>query len=157
MGPSVRLILLVEDEYSDAVLLERALRQAGVTAPVVRVNNGEAAVNYLRNAGMWSGSPNANLPELMILDLKLPRQSGFEVLESLRNMPGGMRRLPVIVLSSSNEPKDVDRAYELGANSYLTKPTTTHEYAEMASAFRDYWLVANQDPSLAISSTATRN
>jgi len=155
--PGVRRILLVEDQPSDAVLLQRAFRRAGIHTPIICVNNGEAAVEYLHRAGLWNASPTALLPELMILDLKLPRQAGFEVLESLRKMPGATRAVPVIVLSSSNEPRDVDRAYRLGANSYLTKPTTSEEYLHMASAFRDYWLGANRDPSLATNSGATRN
>ncbi len=104
MSPGVRLILLVEDEPSDAVLLRRAFRNAGIDALVACVNNGEAAVDYLHRTGFWGGGTTANLPDLMILDLKLPRQSGFEVLERLRAMPSGVRRLPVIVLSSSAEP-----------------------------------------------------
>ena len=114
------LVLLVEDNRDDALLMGRAFRKAGLAAPA-HVEDGEAAVAYLAQAAASGDRAPGPLPGLVLLDLKLPRKSGLEVLEWLRAQDA-LRRLPVVVLTSSREAPDIRRAYDLGANSYLVKP-----------------------------------
>ncbi|HJS84785.1 MAG TPA: response regulator [Acetobacteraceae bacterium] len=132
-------VLLVEDEEDDAELIARAFRRAGIANPLERAADGDAAVARL-------GDPARSLPILVLLDLKLPRRSGFEVLEWLRTGGGGAaaRRLPVVVLTSSNQERDVRRAYDLGANSYLVKPVGAPALLEMARNLEGYWLRLNR-------------
>lgn len=144
MGPLAEVILLVEDEPSDAHLLQRAFQKAQVSARIVRVADGDEAMAYLTGAAPWNRKEHP-LPGIIMLDIKLPRRSGFEVLEWLRDQDA-LRRIPVVMLSSSPLPHDVNRAYDLGANSYLTKPQDPGEFVQLACAFRDYWLCANVDP-----------
>jgi CheY-like chemotaxis protein len=148
MGPLLELILLIEDNPSDAWLFQRALKKAGVTSRVERLSNGDDAVAYLQGQTPYDDRAAYPLPGIVVLDLKLPRRSGFEVLEWVRSLPGSLRLLPIVVLSSSSMPSDVNRAYSLGANSYLTKPYGASEFTRLASAFRDYWLGVNEDPAI---------
>src|SRR5690349_12119322 len=122
MGPFLELILLVEDNPADAWLFQRGLKKAGVTTRVERLSTGDDAVAYLEGRSPYDNRAAYPLPGIVVLDLKLPRRSGFEVLEWVRTRTGTLRLVPVIVLSSSSMPSDVNRAYDLGANSYLTKP-----------------------------------
>ena len=146
MSTLVDLILLVEDNPADAWLFQRALRKAGVSVPVVRVANGDDALAYLQGDAPYDNRAQYPAPGIMVLDLKLPRRSGFEVLEWVRRLSTGLRLLPVVVLSSSSMPTDVNRAYDLGANSYLTKPHESARFVTLASAFKEYWLTVNEDP-----------
>jgi CheY-like chemotaxis protein len=149
MGRFLELILLVEDNAADAWLFQRALRKAGVTVRVERLSTGDDAVAYLNGQAPYDNRAAYPLPGIVVLDLKLPRRSGFEVLEWVRALPGNLRLLPVVVLSSSSMPTDVNRAYSLGANSYMTKPYGASQFVKLASAFRDYWLGVNEDPAIA--------
>jgi CheY-like chemotaxis protein len=148
MGPQLDLILLIEDNPSDAWLFQRALKKAGVTTRVERLSTGDDAVAYLQGQAPYDNRAAHPLPGIVVLDLKLPRRSGFEVLEWVRSSTGSLRLLPIVVLSSSSMPNDVNRAYSLGANSYLTKPYGASEFTRLASAFRDYWLGVNEDPAI---------
>jgi CheY-like chemotaxis protein len=132
-------VLLVEDEEDDAELIARAFRRAGIANPLERAVDGDAAVARL-------GDPVRLPPALVLLDLKLPRRSGFEVLEWLRAGGGGeaVRRVPVVVLTSSDQERDVRRAYDLGANSYLVKPVGAPALLEMARNLDGYWLRLNR-------------
>ena len=135
-------ILLVEDDPDDAHLLLRAFRRAGIASPVPHVYDGDAAVAYLSGAVPFQNREEHPLPSLVLLDLKLPRRSGHEVLEWVRAQPG-LRRLPIVVLTSSGESSDIARAYDLGANSYLVKPATTGELNQMIRAVHAYWIGLN--------------
>lgn len=135
-------ILLVEDNEDDADLIQRAFRKASIANPVVVAGDGDAALDVLRTAEA------DDLPILVLLDLKLPRRSGFEVLEWIRGNPA-TRRLTVVVLTSSRQSADVGRAYDLGANSYLVKPVGSDALVEMVRALNLYWLVLNQVSSSA--------
>lgn len=146
MGPRIRAILLVEDDANDARLLKRAFDKAGLSVPVVRVEHGDDAVAYLRGEHQFVDRSVYPMPGIILLDLKLPRRSGLEVLEWVRQSSSECRRLPVVILSSSDDPGDINRSYELGANSYLTKPTSTRDFQALATAFSEYWLDINQDP-----------
>jgi len=121
VGVESPLILLVEDDPDSVTLLQRAFRKAGLTNALQVVEDGEQAVRYLSGQEPYADPERHPLPVLVLLDLKLPRKSGFEVLAWLRREPD-LRHLPVVVLTSSREPSDIKRAYDLGANSYLVKP-----------------------------------
>lgn len=132
-------VLLVEDEEDDAELIARAFRRAGIVNPLERAVDGDAAVARL-------GDSLRAPPTLVLLDLKLPRRSGFEVLEWLRGGGGGeaARRVTVVVLTSSDQERDVRRAYDLGANSYLVKPVGAPALLDMAQRLGGYWLRLNR-------------
>lgn len=139
-------ILLVEDDASDARLLKRAFDKAQVTTPMLRLTNGDEAVAYLAGHEPFTDRMKNPLPTLVILDIKLPRRSGLEVLEWMRSSDSALHRVPVVILSSSRQTADINRAYDLGVNSYLTKPETSDELFDMATLFRKYWLELNQNP-----------
>ena len=136
-------ILLVEDEPDDAHLLIRAFRKAGAANPIRHVADGDAAIAYFAGEAPFGNRQEYPLPIVVLLDLKLPRRSGFEVLAWLRDQPV-LRRLPVVVLTSSGQLDDVNRAYDLGANSYLVKPVTTVALHDMVRAVHAYWIGLNR-------------
>jgi len=140
-------ILLVEDDPNDVLLLKRAFRRANIVNPLQVIADGEAAVHYLSGVGTYADRQSYPLPVLMLLDLKLPRRSGHEVLAWLRQQPG-LKRLPVVVLTSSQEHIDIDKAYDLGANSYLVKPVGFDALIEMVRKLNMYWLTINETPQL---------
>ncbi len=140
-------ILLVEDSPDDALLIQRAFRKANLANPVQLAQDGEEAVAYLSGAPPFEDRARFPLPVFMLLDLKLPRRSGLEVLEWLRQRPD-VKRLPVVVLTSSRETVDVNRAYDLGVNSYLTKPVGFEALLEMVKNVNLYWLVMNEPPEI---------
>lgn len=140
-------ILLAEDDPDDAFLLQRALRKASFDNPVVHVHDGVEATDYLAGAGAFDDREVHPLPAVILLDLKMPRRSGFEVLAWLRDQPS-LGRLPVVVLTSSRESADVNRAYELGANSYLVKPGSNEDLLEIARTLGLYWLLTNEAPEV---------
>jgi CheY-like chemotaxis protein len=133
-------ILLVEDDHNDVLLIKRAFQKVNIANPIIVVNDGEQAISYL--AGREPYVDRA-VPMLVLLDLKLPRKSGHEVLEWLRQQPN-LKRLPVVVLTASSESSDVNRAYDLGANSYLVKPVTFDALVEMVKTLNLYWLILNK-------------
>ncbi|MCZ0900270.1 response regulator, partial [Microcoleus sp. HI-ES] len=133
-------ILLVEDNPVDILLMQRAFRNetfANTSLQIVR--DGDAAVFYLNGDGEYSDRDRYPLPAIILLDLKLPRRSGHEVLVWLRQQPE-LKRLPVVMLTSSSQTLDVTRAYDLGVNSYLVKPVGFASLLEMMQSFSDYWL-----------------
>lgn len=138
-------ILLVEDDANDIFLMQRAFRRAQLMNPVQIVNDGEAAIAYLSGEGNYGDREHYPLPNLILLDLKLPRLSGLEVLEWLKQQ-APLKRIPVIVLTSSQQSMDVNRAYDLGVNSYLIKPVTFDNLSHLVDAISIYWLRLNQYP-----------
>jgi len=120
--PETRPILLVEDREDDVFLVRRAFEKAYLLNPLQVVRNGEEAVAYLKGEGTYANRAGYPLPSLILLDLKLPGMDGFDVLRWIRQEPN-FGSLPVIVLTSSEQIRDVNRAYQLGANSFLVKPT----------------------------------
>src|ERR1051325_8315638 len=146
MTASLINILHVEDDPNDALLFQHACRKAGVSFDLQAVSDGDEAIAYLRGTESFSDRQKHPMPELVLLDLKMPRLSGFDVLAWLRgNTP--FDKLPVIVLTSSNHEADIKRAYDLGANSYLVKPVGFEALVEVAKTIHDYWLNINQRPS----------
>jgi CheY-like chemotaxis protein len=115
-------ILLVEDDSNDALLLQRALRRAQIDYPVQVVTDGDQAICYLSGKAPFADRAQHPLPALVLLDLKLPRKPGLEVLAWIRNQRQEIKEIPVIVLTSSRHTVDIDQAYALGANSYMAKP-----------------------------------
>lgn len=138
-------ILLVEDDQTDTILIRRALARAGIMNHLQAVADGDAAVAYLAGEPPYERAKNP-LPSLVLLDLKLPRRSGLEVLGWIRQQPG-LKRLPVIVLTSSSEHQDIRVAYDLGASSYLVKPSSFAKLIEVMESVRSYWITRNVYPS----------
>jgi CheY-like chemotaxis protein len=135
-------VLLVEDNDDDADLILYAFEKAGIANPVTRVADGDEAVAYFEGGGRFADRARHPLPALVLLDLKLPRRSGFEVLEHIRQH-GRARHTPVVVLTSSNQGEDIRRAYELCANSYLVKPVSRDSLLDMVRALNYYWIRLN--------------
>ncbi|UCG31522.1 MAG: response regulator [candidate division WOR-3 bacterium] len=138
-------ILLVEDDHNDVLLIKRAFQKVKIANPIIVLNDGEQAISYLAGREPFVERP---LPMLVLLDLKLPRKSGHEVLEWLRQQQT-LKRLPVVVLTASSESSDINRAYDLGANSYLVKPVTFDALVEMVKTLNLYWLILNRRAEIA--------
>lgn len=141
-------ILLVEDSADDVILMRRAFRKLGIENPLDVAEDGEAAIAFLQRIIAEHVNDHASLPGLILLDLKLPRLSGLEVLEWIRAQPA-FRRSPVVVLTSSREAPDVARAYDLGANSYLIKPVEFQSFLDLVRTLNLYWLVLNLSADVA--------
>ena len=140
------MILVAEDDPTDAFFLQRAFAKTGISIGLKFVRDGQEAIDYLRGEGPFTDRSAHPLPQLMLLDLKMPRLNGFEVLHWLKTQPL-LKRMLVIVFSSSAEEGDINRAYDLGANSYLVKPHATEQLLQLVDRVEKYWLEANQNPS----------
>jgi CheY-like chemotaxis protein len=138
-------ILVVEDNPTDVLLIRRAFAQAKLANPVQFVGDGEAAIDYLAGQGAYADRSKFPLPILILLDLKLPRRSGLEVLQWLRSQET-LKRIPVVILTSSQQDRDVNSAYDIGVNSYLVKPVEFEGLLEMMKTINLYWLVLNERP-----------
>jgi|SRR5215469_7028803 len=138
-------ILQVEDEANDVFLLQRAFVHAGIVNPVHVATDGQMAIDYLSGRGRFADRLKYPLPGLVLLDLKLPRRSGREVLEWIRTQPGLFRTI-VIIFTSAQYVGDVSLAYELGANSFIIKPVDFSKYVEIARLLKGWWLNHNQFP-----------
>ena len=139
-------ILLVEDDANDILFVQRAFRQANLTNALHIVKDGDQAIDYLIGNNEYANRDLYPIPVLILLDLKLPRLSGLEVLEWIKKHPT-LRRIPVVVLTSSKENIDVNRAYDIGANSYLVKPVKFETLTQMIEIIDAYWLKLNQYPT----------
>jgi CheY-like chemotaxis protein len=139
-------ILHVEDDPNDVLLVQRALRKANAPLAIQAVSDGDKALAYLSGAEAYSDREKSPLPHLVLLDLKMPRKSGLDVLRWIQEHPA-FQMMIVIVLSSSRNKSDVDEAYQLGARSYLVKPLSVSERLELARALKHYWLKLNTLPS----------
>lgn len=140
-----KIILLVEDNPDDVVLTQRAFRSSKVLNDLVVAQDGAEALDYLFATGEWEGRAPSAMPELILLDLKLPKIDGLEVLRRLRSDPR-TKLIPVVILTSSIEEQDVIRSYNLGCNSYIHKPVDFNQFVEAAQQLGMYWLVLNQPP-----------
>jgi two-component system response regulator len=139
------IILVVEDNDDDAELTTMAFRDANISNPVVRVEDGVQALDYLFCRGPHAARDGADLPSVVLLDLKLPRLGGLDVLAALR-ADERTKRLPVVVLTSSNEERDRLAAYDNHANSYVRKPVDYDQFVAAARQLGLYWIVLNQQP-----------
>jgi two-component system, response regulator len=142
---SDRVILLVEDNPDDEALTLRALRKNNIGNEIVVARDGAEALDYLFATGAYVGRDTSLQPELILLDLKLPKVDGFEVLKALREEKR-TRLLPVVILTSSKEQQDIVNGYDLGANSYVRKPVDFQQFIEAVLQLRLYWLVLNERP-----------
>jgi CheY-like chemotaxis protein len=145
--PYPATILIVEDEPGDAMLVERAFEKAQIPSARRLVRDGEEAIAYLSGKQPYSNRSDFPLPTVVLLDLKLPRKSGLEVLGWLRDQPG-LNRLRVVVLTSSREELDVNRAHDLGISSYLVKPVEHGRLVEMMASLNSFLVVHSEWPSL---------
>jgi len=140
-----RTFLLVEDSPDDAELTIRAFEKSRLVNEVVLVRDGQEALDYLFGTGAHAGRDLSIMPELVLLDLKLPKLGGLEVLRRMRQDPR-TRRQPVVVLTSSNEERDIISAVDLGANSFVRKPVDFEQFLEAARQLGLYWLILNSPP-----------
>lgn len=145
--PHSRHILLAEDSEEDVILVRRAFRNAGITDQFHSVASGEEAIAYLSHEGKYADQAAFPLPSLLITDLKMPGKSGFDVVRWVRQHPA-LKRMIVIVLTSSTHRRDVDLCYELGVNSYLVKPVNASELFDLVGQIKACWLFSNQVPSV---------
>jgi CheY-like chemotaxis protein len=141
-----QFILLAEDDPNDVLLIQRAFQKAGMRHVLKVVRDGEEAIAYLSGEREYADRERFPKPFLLLLDLKMPGADGFEVLRWVRAEPE-TKRLLVVVLTSSNLQADVDRAYDLGANSYLVKPVSFDEMVNMIQRFEAYWSEINRIPT----------
>ena len=141
-----KTVLVADDDENDIRLLRRAFLRAGINVPMKWVRDGEEVIQYLQGDDPFTDRETFPIPMLLLLDLKMPRTNGFEVLEWVRKQ-AGLRRLLVIVMTSSDEPQDVDRAYDLGANSFLKKPDDFDDLTRMSQKLHEYWMETNLCPN----------
>ena len=140
-----KVILLVEDNPRDERLTLRALKKSNIVNDVVVVRDGVEALEYLLGATKNAEREMPEMPQLVLLDLKLPKVDGLEVLRAIR-ANGPTRRLPVVVFTSSSEEEDMIKSYDLGANSYVRKPVEFEEFLEATKQLGIYWLALNEAP-----------
>ena len=143
-------VLLVEDNPSDVFIVQRTFQKLKLQSSIQVASDGDEAIAYLSGTGKYSNREQFPLPTVILLDLKLPRRSGFEVLEWLKAQPI-LRRLPVVVLTSSKQPSDINQAYDQGANSYLVKTVNPRDSEDLGRIIYDYWLNCNQQADSASS------
>ena len=148
MATTSEMILLVEDSEDDIVLVRRAFKKCRIANPVHVVTNGESAIEYLAGQSHYADRTHHPLPLLILLDLKLPKKSGLEVLGWIRQQ-NVLKRIPVVILTSSAQATDVNQAYELGANSYLVKPVQFDHLQRLIERLDIYWLRTNVAPDVA--------
>jgi two-component system response regulator len=144
-----KVILLVEDNPDDELLTLRALRKNAVTGEVVVARDGVEALDYLFGTGAHAGRDTSVMPQLILLDLKLPKIDGLEVLRRLR-ADERTRLLPVVILTSSREQQDMLEGYGLGANSYVRKPVNFEQFVRAVEQLKLYWLILNEAPPSAV-------
>ncbi len=140
-----RIILLVEDNPSDVGLTVRALEKARIANELAVAEDGQEALDYLWGEGKYADRKAAELPAVVLLDLKLPRIPGLEVLRRIRS-DARTRRLPVVILTTSKEEQDLAAGYDLGANSFVRKPVDFRQFAAAVEQLGLYWLVLNEAP-----------
>ena len=143
-------ILLVEDDEADILLLRRAFRNAHIVNPLIEVRDGQAAIQYLSGEGDYADRARYPIPFLTLLDLRLPKLSGFEVIAWMRDQPE-LANLIVVVLTASDHVPDVTKARDLGANSYLVKPGNFEELVQMVKRIKGRWLLLDRLPEGAVS------
>jgi len=140
-------VLIAEDVENDVQLLQRSFRQAGISTLMHVVRDGEECIAYLSGTGKYENREEFPLPDLLLLDLKMPRASGFDVLKWIRAQPS-LSSLRVVVLTSSERIRDINHAYELGANSFLTKPLDFIDFTNTIQAMLKYWLERSKKPEI---------
>jgi CheY-like chemotaxis protein len=143
MPADLRTLLLVEDNQDDQFLFQEAWKKAGIENPLAMVEDGDQACDYLSGVGRYADRPRFPFPVMVLLDLKMPGKSGLEVLAWMRGQDK-FKSLPVVVLTASTWPEDVAKAYRLGANSFVIKPSSAQELTDFVAALKGYWLRFNE-------------
>jgi two-component system, response regulator len=146
MTDTVVEILFIEDNPHEAELAIRSLKQHNLVNNLKHIDDGEEAVDYIFQRGIYSGRQNSILPKLIILDLKLPKVDGLEILRQLK-ADDRTRKIPVVVLTSSQEEKDVVESYRLGVNSYIVKPVNFESFGKAVAELGLYWVILNHRPN----------
>ncbi|HLY73034.1 MAG TPA: response regulator [Planctomycetota bacterium] len=141
-------LLWIEDDPNDILLGERALHKSGFPKPIV-LRDGEEAIAYLSGKGPYEDRSRHPLPSLILSDLKLPRVSGFDIVRWLRDQKG-LRRIPFIFFTSSRQRRDIDLAYDCGANAYLVKPVESHVLVDLFRSLCSFWMSYNASPDLSM-------
>lgn len=147
MDNALHPILLAEDDENDVLILKRALKKAEISNPIHVVSNGEEVIAYLRAEGKYSNRQQFPFPRFLITDLKMPKMSGMEVLKWLNAHPE-CSVIPVIVLTSSKEEKDIVEAFRLGANSYMVKPANFDDWLQMVKTTFEFWCRWSEKPKM---------
>ena len=148
------VILLAEDREDDVLLVRKAFLSADMNCRIEIVRDGEQAMLYLSGEGKYHDRDEFPFPDLLLLDLKMPRVDGFEVLRWIRQHPK-IKNLRVVVLTASTQIRDVNEAYRIGANSFLVKPLDFENFVETSKALRNYWLILDNAPEVPDEKTAT--
>lgn len=143
--PDRAIILIVEDQEDDIFLIRKAFKKAGVINPIHIARDGQEAIEYLNGEGKYAHRDEYPLPELILMDLKMPRVDGYQVLQWLRQQPG-IAEIPVIVLTSTEQIREINYAYTLGANSFLVKPGDFNDYKALAENLHAYWIKTSRRP-----------
>ena len=141
----IRTILLVEDSQADAEMAMDALREANLVNPVVHLEDGVDCLDYLYARGAWADRERLD-PAVVLLDIKMPRMNGLDVLTQMRS-DERMRRIPVVILSSSREESDLARSWDLGVNAYVVKPVDADQFFQAVKTLGTFWAVFNEVPS----------
>ncbi|MDB6016062.1 MAG: response regulator with CheY-like receiver domain and winged-helix DNA-binding domain [Pedosphaera sp.] len=140
-------VLLVEDDLNDIFLVKRAFKKAHIPNPLQVVTDGVDAIHYLQGDDKYADRQLHPLPHLIVMDIKMPRKTGFEVLDWIKH-DGLLKRIPVIIVSSSDQPEDINRAYELGANAYMIKPVDFRSVENLFQSITHYWGLECAKPEL---------
>ena len=140
-------VLLVEDDLNDVFLVKRAFKKARIQNPLQIVTDGQEAMLYLQGEGKYADRQAYPLPKLVVMDIKMPRRTGFEVLEWVKH-DGPLRRIPIVIVSSSDNPDDINRAYEFGANAYMVKPVDYKAVERLFDSITHYWGLECAKPEL---------
>jgi CheY-like chemotaxis protein len=143
-------VLLVEDDLNDIFLVKRAFKMADIPNPLQVVTDGQDAINYLAGEGKYADRELYPLPSLIVMDIKMPRRTGFEVLGWVKRSHGPLRRIPVVIVSSSDNPTDINQAYELGANAYMVKPMNFRAVEHLFACITQYWGMECAKPELEV-------
>jgi CheY-like chemotaxis protein len=141
-------VVLVEDDPNDATLIRMAFERTAGEMGFVHLSDGDSAVTYLAAERPYEARAHSRTPMLMLLDIKLQRRSGFDVLKWARSQPAPISRLPILMLTSSAEIADVDRAFDLGATAYLRKPSRTKLLSEMVGDLKNFWVKWTETPEI---------
>jgi|SRR5581483_1805633 CheY-like chemotaxis protein len=140
-------VLLVEDDLNDIFLVKRAFKKARIPNPLQVVTDGVEAIHYLQGEGKYADRHLHPLPHLIVMDIKMPRKTGFEVLDWIKR-DGLLKRIPVIIVSSSDQPDDINHAYESGANAYMIKPVDFRSVETLFQSITHYWGLECAKPEL---------
>jgi CheY-like chemotaxis protein len=143
-------VLLVEDDLNDVFLVKRAFKSTFMRNPLQVVTDGVEAIHYLSGEGKYADRRLHPLPNLLVMDIKMPRRTGFDVLEWIKSASPPLRRIPVVIVSSSDNPSDINHAYELGASAYMVKPVDYREVENLFQSITQFWGLVCSKPELEV-------